>query len=430
MPDRPSSDDSSSDDAYSWLYDGPPRKPSSDQPADPPGNSADPDATQAMAASGEPPQAQQPPPAPGATRPMTGQQPEPPGSDPLPPPNLPPPGSGDGPTEPPREKPPKPPRSPRRKHPIRTIILVVVLLWILFMIAVPIWAWSKIDKVDAEPDGDRPGDQPGTTYLLVGSDSREGLSDEEKKDLNVGGVGSANNTDSMLLMHVGSGPTVLLSIPRDSVVPIPGQGEQQINSAFATGGPDLLVATIEQNSGIRVDDYVEVGLGGFSDIVDSLGGIEICSDQKIDDRRSGAHFEKGCQEANGPEALAFSRVRHAYNISDLQRVQNQRQVLGKISDKAKSPWTFLNPVRYFNLSSSASDSLTIGDNVGPISLARFAWSLGGAMGGDGLNCTVPITSASATEWDPSRSEDLFKLIREDDTDSIGKDLCTESGLPE
>ncbi|MGH3360546.1 MAG: LCP family protein [Nocardioidaceae bacterium] len=348
-----------------------------------------------------------------------------PGQGPLPPPNLPPPGSG-GPTEPPREKQPKP---SRRKHPIRNIILILVLVWIVFMIAVPLWGWSKIDKVDAEPDGDRPEDQPGTTYLLVGSDSREGLSEEEKKELSAGGVGSANNTDSMLLMHVGSGPTVLMSIPRDSEVPVPGYGVQQINSAYATDGPELLVETIEQNTDIRVDDYVEIGLGGFSDIVDALGGVEICTDEAIKDRRSGADFEKGCQEADGAEALAFSRVRHAYALSDLQRVQNQRQVLGEISSKAKSPWTFLNPLRYFNLSSSASESLTIGDNVGPISMARFAWSLGGAMGGDGLNCTVPITTAGATDWDPERSEELFGLIAEDNTDDITDELCTETGLP-
>ncbi|UYM04025.1 LCP family protein [Solicola gregarius] len=423
MPERPNSDGSSSDDAYSWLYDGQSQQPSG-QPQRPP----DPDATQAVDAPGSQPPAQ--PPGGDATQAMGAQQQypqQPPagGTEPLPPPNLPPPGSGDA-QQPPRERPPKPPR--RWKHPVRNIILIVVLVWIVFMIAVPLWAWSKIEKVDAEPDGDRPGDQPGTTYLLVGSDSREGLSDEEKKDLSTGSVGG-QRTDTMLLMHVGSGPTALISIPRDSMVDVPGEGEQQINGAYAIGGADKLVETIEQNTGIRVDDYVEIGFGGFADIVDALGGIEICTDQKIDDKDSGAHFEKGCQDVDGADALAFSRVRKAFATSDLQRVQNQRQVLGNISDKAKSPWTFLNPVRYFKLSSSAADSLTIGKNVGPISLGRFAWSLGGAMSGDGLNCTVPITGADANTWDEERSKKLFELIADDDTESIGDDICTETGLP-
>ena len=420
MPERPNSDGSSSDDAYSWLYDGPPSN--QQQP------SSDPDATQAQqdpnaqqAGAGDSTQAM-------GAQPPYPQQPVQQGSDPLPPPNLPPPGSGGG-QEPPRERPPRPPRPPRRKHPIRNIILILVLAWLIFMIAIPMWAWSKIDKVDAEPDGDRPSDQPGTTYLLVGSDSREGLSDEEKEELSTGSDGG-KRTDTMLLMHVGSGPTALISIPRDSNVEIPGHGTAKINSAYALDGPELLVETIEQNTGVRVDDYVEIGFGGFANIVDALGGIEICTDQKIDDKDSGANFEKGCQEVDGPEALAFSRVRKAFASSDLQRVQNQRQVLGKISDKAKSPWTFLNPLRYFQLSSSASDSLTIGENVGPISLGRFAWSLGGAMGGDGLNCTVPITGGNAEDWDQERSEKLFSLIADDDTESIGDDICTESGLPE
>lgn len=427
MPDRPNSDGSSSDDAYSWLYDGPPRQPS-DEPQQPP--APDSEATQAM------PDANAQP-ADGATQAMgsQGQYPQqqypqqPAQQDPnaLPPPNLPPPGSGDA-QQPPRERPPRP---PRRKHPIRNIILILVLAWVVFMIAVPIWAWSKIDKVDAEPDGDRPGDQPGTTYLLVGSDSREGLSDEELKEYSAGGAGTGGQrTDTIMLLHVGSGPTVLMSVPRDSNVEIPGHGTSKINSAYSTGGPELLVETIEHNTGIRVDDYVEIGFGGFANIVDGLGGIEICTDQKIDDKSSGAHFEKGCQEVDGKEALAFSRVRKAFATSDLQRVQNQRQVLGNISDKAKSPWTFLNPLRYFNLSSSAADSLTIGENVGPISLGRFAWSLGGAMSGNGLNCTVPITTGGAQEWDAERSEKLFGLIADDDTESIGDDICTESGLSE
>src|SRR5690625_3066714 len=224
MPDRPNSDGSSSDDAYSWLYEGPPRQSSEQQPSAPDSEAtqAMPDAnvqpadgaTQAMGSQGQYPPQQYP------------QQPAPQDPNALPPPNLPPPGSGDS-QEPPRERPPRP---PRRKHPIRNIILILVLAWIVFMIAIPIWAWSKIDKVDAEPDGDRPGDQPGTTYLLVGSDSREGLSDEEKQELNTGSDGG-QRTDTIMLMHVGSGPTVLMSIPRDSNVEVPGHGTSKVNAA-------------------------------------------------------------------------------------------------------------------------------------------------------------------------------------------------------
>jgi hypothetical protein len=177
-------------------------------------------------------------------------------------------------------QPPAPPSTPkkvRRKRPIGKIILVVAVAWIAFLIAVPLWAWSKIDKLDVEPAGARPGDQPGSTYLLVGSDSRKGLSKAENKRLGTGGVGDVGQrTDTIMLLHTGDGPSLLLSIPRDSIVPIAGHGTTKINAAFAYGGAPLLVQTIEQNTGVRIDHYVEIGFGGVVNSVDAVGGVKSC----------------------------------------------------------------------------------------------------------------------------------------------------------
>ncbi|MBA2551266.1 MAG: LCP family protein, partial [Nocardioidaceae bacterium] len=183
----------------------------------------------------------------------------------------------------------RPARRPGRRRRWGRIVLVLVLLWVLFLIAVPIWAWNQIEKVDAAPDGDRPEDQPGTTYLVVGSDSRDDLDEEERQDLATGGDVGGDRTDTILLLHVSSGPPLLMSIPRDSPVEIPGRGATKINSAFGgeDGGPQLLVETVEQNTGIRIDNYIEVGFGGFVDIVDGLGGIEVCPDQAIEDPKAG-----------------------------------------------------------------------------------------------------------------------------------------------
>lgn len=336
----------------------------------------------------------------------------------LAPPRLPPP-SGRRPSsgsQPPRK---------RGKRPVRLIGWLVV-AWLVFLIAVPIWAWSQINRVDAEPDGDRPGKQPGTTYLLVGSDSREGLTAEERKKLTTGSAGG-QRTDTVMLMHVGSGPTLLMSIPRDSRVDIPGHGHGKINAAYAYGGAELLVQTIEGETGIRVDDYVEIGFGGFVSIVDALSGVEICPKDPIKDKDAGLDIEAGCQEADGPTALGYSRSRHSYQTQDIQRVQSQREVLGAIASKAKSPWTILNPVRYWRLGDAAADSLVIGDNVGPISLGRFALNLSSAMGGGGLNCTVPLADFTV-RWDRDRALKMFEYVKNDDTASIG-DLCTQDGLP-
>ncbi len=339
----------------------------------------------------------------------------------LPPPNLPPPGrrgaaSGG---EPP---------APRKRKTKRRVAGILVLAWIVFMVAVPVWAWGKINKVDAEPEGARPGDQPGTTYLLVGSDSRRGLTKEEQKELSTGGDGGGRGrTDTIMLLHTGGGPSVLMSIPRDSMVDIPGYGTTKINAAYAYGGAKLLVQTIEQNTGIRVDDYVEVGFGGLVKVVDSLGGVEICPKEDMKDKDSGLNVKKGCQTADGSTALAYSRNRHTYANSDIGRVQAQREVLGSIAGEAKSPWTVLNPLRYQKVASGASGSLTIGENVGPISLGKFALALSAAMGGGGLNCTVPLQDLSV-RWDANRAPEMFELIAKDETDKIGA-LCTEDGFP-
>ena len=109
---------------------------------------------------------------------------------------------------------------------------ILLALWLVYLIAVPFFAWSKVNKIDAFPSGQRPADQSGTNYLLVGSDSRQGLSAEQRKKLHTGNA-AGQRTDTIVLVHTGSGPTLTMSIPRDSLVPIPGHGTTKINAAFA-----------------------------------------------------------------------------------------------------------------------------------------------------------------------------------------------------
>jgi hypothetical protein len=148
---------------------------------------------------------------------------------------------------------------PKKRHPFRKF-LIIVMIPILILVGSVAWigisAWNKVDKVAYEPTaGERPADQPGTTYLIVASDSREGLTAEEKKKLSTGDA-AGSRTDTIKLLHTGAGKTIVVTIPRDSPVPIPGHGTTKINAAFAYGGPELLVQTIEQNTGVRIDGYV------------------------------------------------------------------------------------------------------------------------------------------------------------------------------
>src|SRR5690606_2001310 len=184
-------------------------------------------------------------------------------------------------------------------------------------------------------------EQDGTTYLIVGSDSREGLSKAQRKKLGTGNAGG-QRTDTIMLLHTGSGPNLLTSIPRDSNVSIPGKGISKINAAFAWGGPPLLVRTIEENTGIRIDHYIEIGFGGFVDVVDAVGGIEICPERRMVDKDANLYIKKGCQDADGVVALGYARSRKTDPaLGDITRAKHQREVVSAVGSKVLSPWTFI-----------------------------------------------------------------------------------------
>jgi LCP family protein required for cell wall assembly len=325
--------------------------------------------------------------------------------------------------------PPGTQKKARRKRPIGKILLLVLVAWIVFLIAVPLWAWSTIDKVDIEPSGARPDSQPGTTYLLVGSDSRKGLSKAENKRLGTGGVGEVGQrTDTIMLLHTGDGPSMLLSIPRDSIVDVPNNGTTKINSAFAIGGPKLLVRTIEQNTGLRVDHYVEIGFGGFVNSVDAVGGITVCPKQRMVDPKANLRIKKGCQEVDGVKALGYARSRYVTQYGDLDRARRQREVVSAIGSEVKSPWTFINPVRYFRVNKAATSSIRISEGTGPFALANFGLAMTRVNSKSGLTCSMPIAD-QAINWDRERALELLKYIKTDNTGDLPKRLCTPTGLP-
>lgn len=345
------------------------------------------------------------------------------------------PGSAPQPSGPHRSAgPPPPPRPARRRRAsgrgsgrIKGWVTLGLLLWVVFLLAVPLWAWTQIDKVDAEPRGDRPAAQRGHNYLLVGSDSREGLTRRQRREFGTG-AGEGRRTDTIMLLHTGSGPNLLLSIPRDSQVEVPGYGTTKINAAYAYGGPRLLVRTIEHATGIRVDSYVEIGFAGFVDVVDAVGGVEICPKQAMNDPLANLDIEKGCQEADGPTALGYARSRKISALGDVDRARRQREVVSAVGDKAASPWSVLNPVRYTRLATAGANALRLGKDTGPFDTIRFAWAMTRVTGDKGLTCGVPIVDLAVT-WDPERAPRLFELIREDRTEDIPRRLCRPSGLP-
>ena len=159
--------------------------------------------------------------------------------------------------------------------------------------------------------------------------------------------------------------------------------------------------------------------------VDALGGIEICPKTDMDDPKARLKIKKGCQEVDGETALAYSRSRYVSALSDLDRVGRQGEVIGALGAKAKSPWTFLNPVRYWQLTNSSAQAIRIGDSMGPIALGRFALS----MTGDSRTCTMPNLPAPSDPnriiADPDRAPAVFKAIIADDV--VPANVCTPTG---
>jgi LCP family protein required for cell wall assembly len=302
---------------------------------------------------------------------------------------------------------------------------ILVVAWVAFMVWVPFHAWGTVHRVDAERDGARPAASKGYDYVLVGSDSREGLTKRQQKQLSTGSVKVANGkrTDSIILVHVpsGDGKPAMISLPRDSYVPIPGHSRNKINAAYTLGGPKLLVATIEQVTDMRIDGYVEIGFGGFASVVDSLDGVDICVAHRMKDRRAGINLKKGCQSLDGPNALGYVRARYSDPLGDIGRVQRQRQFLGAVMHKAASPATALIPWRYYGFATAAGGGLTVGENTSLRDVVRVLQAMRSVSNGQGVSLTVPVSNAalptrvgSAVKWDSKKALELFTAIKNDE----------------
>lgn len=321
---------------------------------------------------------------------------------------------------------PPPPPAKRRWRPRFRFGLVKLLLMLVlvFLLGVPLYAWTKIDKVDAQPDGNRPDDQPGTNYLIVGSDKADDLSDAQREALDTGPRGGTN-TDTIIVLHTGSGGRTMMSIPRDTLTDIPGHGNQMINAAFALGKAPLLVASVEKLTGIHIDHYVELGFGSVINTVDAFGGVEICPKIDMVDKPARLDVKKGCQQVDGLTALAYSRSRQVTALSDLDRVARQREVIGALGDEALSPWTFLNPLRYWRINDAAAGAIRIDEDMNPFDLGRFAL----AMTGESSTCTMPNLPAPSDPnrivADPDRAPALFTAIIKDD--KVPRAACTPTG---
>lgn len=271
------------------------------------------------------------------------------------------------------------------------------------------WIWVEANITHVSALSGAP-DTPGETYLIVGSDSREGWVDD-------GTVGA--RTDTIMLLHRPvSGPMALISIPRDSYVDIPGNGSNKINAAFAFGGPLLLVQTVEELTGLTIDHYLEVGFLGVSGVVDAVGGVELCYDVDVNDPLSTLVWSAGCHHVDGQTALAFSRMRYSDPLGDIGRTQRQQQLVSAVSDEVLSPSTLLNPFAVVRITKAGLAALRVSDDMGALDLAQAARAFHAAHGDAAVTGTPPLASldyrvdgvGSTVLLDPDTIDDFWRRI--------------------
>ena len=296
---------------------------------------------------------------------------------------------------------------------------------------------ASINKIDVFNGIEKRPEKKSTAmnYLLVGSDTREGLSKAELKALRVGSVATAagKRSDTMLLVHISKArdKAVMISIPRDTFALIPEHTSKtgklipavysKINSSFNWGGAPLLIQTIEEMTELKIDHYIEINFAGFARIVDSIGGVEICTKKNINDPKSHLVLEAGVHTLNGIESLKYVRTREFDGMGDIGRMQRQQAFMSAVLRKATSAGVLLNPVTMASFINSALSAVTTDSELKNSELIALAKQMKSLSTSSVRTLTVPLSDlnyysngvTSAVLWDPVLAPQLWTRLRED-----------------
>ena len=320
-------------------------------------------------------------------------------------------------------------------------ILTGISIAVLAISAVSALAFStvtaSINKIDVFNGIEKRPEKKSTAmnYLLVGSDTREGLSKAELKALRVGSVATAagKRSDTMLLVHISKArdKAVMISIPRDTFALIPEHTSKtgklipavysKINSSFNWGGAPLLIQTIEEMTELKIDHYIEINFAGFARIVDSIGGVEICTKKNINDPKSHLVLEAGVHTLNGIESLKYVRTREFDGMGDIGRMQRQQAFMSAVLRKATSAGVLLNPVTMASFINSALSAVTTDSELKNSDLIALAKQMKSLSTSSVRTLTVPLSDlnyysngvTSAVLWDPVLAPQLWTRLRED-----------------
>jgi LCP family protein required for cell wall assembly len=266
---------------------------------------------------------------------------------------------------------------------------------------------------------------PGTpssgplNILVAGVDIRAGLTHRQQARLHVGRAVS-HNSDTLMIVHIPADHSYVqvVSVPRDSWVPIPGHGMNKINAAFGLGGPRLMVRTVSALTGLTINDYAEVNFLGFVKIIDAVGGVDVCLPYAVDDSYSGLHLSAGMHHVDGVTALEFARDRHSFATSDLARINDQQQLMATLLNQAVNAGTLTDPFKARRLLASVTSAVQVDQGF---NIPELANELRGIRPGDVTFSTVPLASynyvtpdgQSAVLWDHAKAAKLFARMKAD-----------------
>jgi LCP family protein required for cell wall assembly len=328
---------------------------------------------------------------------------------------------------------------------------------------------KRISRVDAFGGmNDRPGETRGTNFLVVGTDSRDGLSRMEKRRFHLGGE-PCHCTDTIMLAHLSENRSrvSVVSLPRDSYAELPyverpaakrpgaaatptptraprptptatptpasagsagtrppGDGRlrpAKLNAAYAQGGPKLTVRTVERLTGVHIDHYLEIDFVSFMRTVDLLGGVRVCTAHPLKDPYTGLSLPAGGSTLNGGQALQYVRSRHLDGAADLSRMRRQQRFLAQVIGRATSSGLLASPVKLGQVADAVLGSVRADQGFRPDDLIALARGMRGLRPGSSEFTTVPIGQVdhmvkdvgSTVKWDDAKAARLWSAIRED-----------------
>lgn len=293
---------------------------------------------------------------------------------------------------------------------VTTALLVLVVVALAAGAALAVYTSAQINRVDVAGLGSA----GQMNVLIVGNDSRQGLTDEELQELGTEAV-EGDRTDTIFLLSVSGGRAAMLSFPRDLYVTRCNGTQGRINAAYGLGGPTCMTETVTQVSGIPITHYAEVNFLGFIRIVEAVGGVSIYFEEPFVDRPAGIDVPAGCVHLDGRQAIGYVRARTV--DGDLGRIARQQRFIAELADEVTSPSTLLNPVRLFNTAGAAGRSVTASQNLGTLDLLQLARAGRGFAGAGLATYTVPaspasIGGASVLVPDDTAADALFAQFRD------------------